>query len=314
MAELLVLSEADVRRNLPLDELADALTAALIALSNGAVSVPARTAAFAPDGLLGAMPGYVPGLGLAVKLVTVYPHNGALDTPSHQALIAVFDDASGTPRVLMGGTYITAMRTGMTSALAVRALARANSRSAAIIGAGVQGAAHLVALTQLMSLSEIRVYSRDPERATRLAEGWTGAVVAPSARTAVAGADIICCCTDAAEVVIADAWVEPGAHVSSVGSGAELPQALLARSRVFVESRGATARPPAGAAELQGWDPASLTELGEVLAGSAPGRTAAYDVTVFKSTGHAAEDVAAAAVVVTRAAAVGAGTVVDLAE
>ena len=313
MAELLVLSEDDVRRVLTFDELADSLTVALVALSEGSVSVPARIAARGPNGLLGAMPGYVPGLGLAAKLVSVYPHNPQLGEPAHQALIAVFDEATGAPCAVMGATYITAIRTAMTTALVARAVARPQSASLAIIGAGVQAEAHLDAFTHLMTLRDIRIASRHISKAARLAERHAGAVTAASVEEAVDGADLVCCCTDASEPVLADEWISPGTHVSSVGSGPELPGALLSRAQVFVESRAATAPPPAGAVELQGWDPGSLTEVGDVLAGRSAGRAGAETVTVFKSTGHAAEDVAAAAVVLRRARLVGAGTAVIMA-
>lgn len=101
--------------------------------------------------------------------------------------------------------------------------------------------------------------------------------------------------------------------MSSVGSGPELPADLVGRAQLFVESRAATAPPPAGALELQGLDPGSLIEVGEVLAGRSGWRPGAGSVTVFKSTGHAAEDVAAAAVVLRRARLVGAGTAVTIA-
>lgn len=311
--ELLVLSEDDVRGVLVLDDLAEALKLALIALSEGSVSVPGRIAARSPSGLLGTMPGYVPGLGLAAKLVSVYPQNPQVGRPAHQALIAVFDEVTGAARAVMGATYITAIRTAMTAALVARVLARPRATSMAIIGAGVQAEAHLEAFTHLMALGDIRIASRHFPRAVDLAERHTGAVAAASVPEAVEGADLVCCCTDAAEPVLADEWIGSGTHVSSVGSGPELPAALLSRAQLFVESRAATAPPPAGAVELQGADPESLTEVGDVLAGRSGGRASAESVTVFKSTGHAAEDVAAAAVVMRLAGAHGAGTAVTMA-
>jgi len=308
MAELFVLSEDYVRSVLAFDELAEALTVALIALSNGTASVPPRIAARSPKGLLGAMPGYVPGLGLAAKLVSVYPHNPQRGEPAHQALIAVFDEVTGAPCAVMGGTYMTAIRTAMTSALVARALARPQSTSLAIIGSGVQAEAHLSAFAHLMALNDVRIASRHISKAAKLAERRAGAVAVASVEEAVDGADLVCCCTDAPEPVLADGWISPGTHVSSVGSGPELPGALLGRAQLFVESRAATAPPPAGAVELQGLDPESLTEMGEVLAGRSGGRETAESVTVFKSTGHAVEDVAAAAVVLRRARAEGART------
>jgi ornithine cyclodeaminase/alanine dehydrogenase-like protein (mu-crystallin family) len=126
----------------------------------------------------------------------------------------------------------------------------------------------------------------------------------------VRGADIVACCTDAREPILRREWLKPGAHVSSVGGtfGPELDPETVAAGRVFVEWRGAaTNAPPAGAAELQGIDAATLTEVGEVLAGTRPGRTSRDEITVYKSTGHAVEDAAAARLVYDRARAEGVG-------
>lgn len=307
-----MLGEEDVRRSLPLDQLAGSLTKALIALAEGTVSVPPRIAARTGGGLLGAMPGFVPELGLAAKLVSVYPANPQLGRPAHQALIAVFDQATGVPVAVMDGTYITAVRTAVTAALAARALAGTRRRSLTVIGAGVQGEAHVNAFSHLLAPADIRVASRRASSAAALAGRYPHAVATESIREAVLGADMVCCCTDAPEAVLDDEWIAPGTFVSSVGSGPELPAGLLARARLFVESRSATLPPPAGAAELQGYDPASLTEIGAVLSGRIAGRASEDEITVFKSTGHAAEDVAAAAVVTANARLTGAGVRVGM--
>jgi ornithine cyclodeaminase/alanine dehydrogenase-like protein (mu-crystallin family) len=125
---------------------------------------------------------------------------------------------------------------------------------------------------------------------------------------AVRGADVVCCCTDAGEPVIRFGWLSPGAHVSSVGTGFELDPETVARGSVFVEWRGAVENPPpAGARELQGLDPAPITEVGEVLSGAHPGRRSDDEITVYKSTGHAVEDAAAASLVYQRARTRGVG-------
>ena len=309
---MLLVSESEVRQVLDLDDLAEALSTALTALAAGATSVPARIAARTGAGMLAAMPGYVPGLGLAAKLVSVYPGNDGAVAPSHQAVVVAFDEATGTPTALVSGSYLTAMRTAMTSALAARVLAGPGALTLAVLGAGVQGAAHLIALSHLLPVGEAVIASRNPGRAAELAARHPGARAVASFEEAAREADVVCCCTDATSPVLEDGWIRAGAHVSSVGSGAELPDGLVRRGRVVVESRDATAPPPTGAVELQGIDPASLTLLGDVLAGRAPGRRSPDEVTVFKSTGHAVEDVAACAVALHRAQALGVGTVLPL--
>ena len=311
MGALLYLSRADVERLLDVDALLEALGKALVVFSSGTTSVPPRSGARVGDrGILGAMPGYVPGIALEVKLVSVFPANHEHGLPSHQGLIAIFDEDTGTPLALMDGAYITAIRTGGTAAVAARLLARQDAAVLAILGAGVQGGSHLETFPRIRDFSEIRIASRDRAKAQALAGRHPHAVVAETFEAAVRGADIVACCTDAREPVLRRDWLKPGAHVSSVGGtwGPELDAETIASGRVFVEWRGsATSPPPAGAVELQGLDPAGLTEVGEVLAGTRPGRLSDDEITFYKSTGHAVEDAAAARLVYDRARAEGLG-------
>ncbi|HEX6677699.1 MAG TPA: ornithine cyclodeaminase family protein [Actinomycetes bacterium] len=315
MAEVLVLSEADVTALLEVDELLAALADAFRALSAGRASVPPRVAANAEAGMLGAMPVHLPGVALGAKLVAVFPGNHAMGRPSHQALVALFDEADGSPLALMDGTRITALRTGAAAAVAAGALARPDAAVLAILGAGVQGHSHLETFPHIRHFREVRVASRTPEHAAALAARHPAAVAAGSFEEAVRGADVVACCTDAREPILDAAWLAPGVHVSAVGGtfGPELDAATVQRARVFVEWRGAaTNPPPAGAHELQGLDPDGITEVGEVLAGTRPGRTSADEVTVYKSTGHAVEDAAAARLVYDRARRTGAGVTVTI--
>ncbi len=313
MSSVLILNESQVRGLLAPAGLFDALEIALKELSAGRTSVPPRVAAFTPNGLLAAMPGHVPGAGLAVKLVSVYPENSARGLPSHQAVIGLFDSDDGRLLALMDGTSITAIRTATAAAVAAKTLARADSAVLAILGAGVQGSAHLDAFADVFDLREVRVCSRDGQHAKALASRHPRATVTETFEDAVRGADVVCCCTDAHEPVIRREWISDGAHVGSVGSGPELDDATLAAGTLFVEWRGAvTNAPPAGAVELQGRNPSGVTEIGEVLSGDRAGRTSETELTVYKSTGHAAEDAAAAGLVFRRAQQSGVGSVVSL--
>ena len=285
MPEILVLDEATVKRLLDPEALLDELRAALKELSAGQASVPPRVASFTEKGLLGAMPGYLPGAGLGIKLVSVFDENDSHGLPSHQAIILLFDPNNGVPLAMMDGTHITAVRTAGAAAVAAAAVARPDSQTLAILGAGVQAGAHLDAFTRCFALTDIRIAARRADRAHEVAVDRPNARVYVTFEEAARGADIICCCTNAEAPVIRRDWVAAGAHVSSVGSGAELDQATIAAGSVFVEWRGAvTSPPPAGATELQGLDPRAATEIGEVLMGTAPGRSSPEQVTVYKST------------------------------
>ncbi|QEC47252.1 ornithine cyclodeaminase family protein [Baekduia soli] len=315
MTDVLILGQAEVAALLDLDELLPALADALRALSAGRASVPPRVGASAAQGLLAAMPVALAGVALATKLVSVFPANHERGLPSHQALIAVFDEETGTLQTLMDGTHITAVRTGAAAAVAADALARPDASVLAILGAGVQGRSHLEAFTRIRGLSDIRVASRTAAHADALAAAHPAARSVATFEAAVRGADIVCCCTDARAPILDAAWLAPGTHVSSVGGtfGPELDAATVAAAQVFAEWRGAAEHaPPAGAHELQGLDPEAVTEIGEVLAGTRPGRADAAALTVYKSTGHAVEDAAAAALVDRRARASGAGHTVVL--
>jgi alanine dehydrogenase len=315
MGSLLYLSRSDVEALLDVDAMLDALAAALAAYSSGTASAPPRTAVRVERGMLGVMPGYVPGVALESKLVSVFPENDSQDLPSHQGLIALFDETNGTPLAVMDGGYITAIRTGGAAAVAARILAREDAKVLAILGAGVQGWSHLQTFPRVRDFSEIRIASRNPERANDLAAHHPRARAVQAFEEAVRDADVVACCTDARQPILRRDWLAEGAHVSAVGGtfGPELDPETVRDARVFVEWRGAvTSAPPAGAHELQGLDPASVTEVGEVIAGTRPGRTSPAELTLYKSTGIAVEDAATARLVYDRARQEGVGTELPL--
>jgi ornithine cyclodeaminase len=294
---LLVLSRDEVARLLDIDLLFERLERAFVELSAGRTSVPPRVAAHTRDGFLAAMPGYVDGV-LEAKLVSVFPGH----EPSHQALIAVFDAATGTPRAVMDGTHITAMRTGASSAVATRALAREGARVLAVLGAGVQARSHLDTVRRVRDFDEVRVASRTHAHAVALA-AESGATAVGSFEEAVRGADVVCCCTHTDAPVLRRDWLAPGTHVCSVGvgDGPELDEATVHAGLLVVESPAAFQPFPAGTHELSGLDSSMAVELGQILSGDHPGRTSGEEITVYKSMGHAVEDAAAAALVLERA-------------
>ncbi len=308
---MIVLRREEVAALLDPDALVEAVATALVDLSAGRASVPQRIAASAPAGLLGAMVAYLPSLDvLAAKLVAVFPLNVGI--PSHQALIAVFDPRTGAPVALLDGEEITAQRTAAASAIATRLLACADAEALAIVGTGVQAASHARYVAPVRKFRTVLVAGRDPEKARRLADQVGGR--ATSIEEAVRSADVICATTHAREPVILREWLRPGAHLNSVGFnplGREID--AVTGALVAVESRSsALAPPPAGANELRDVAAADAVELGELLSGSRAGRTSPDQVTIYKSVGVAAEDAAAAALVLRRARQRGLGRPVDL--
>lgn len=317
---MLFLGGDDVREVLDFQALIDAVAVAMGDLSSGRASMPPRVAAFVerPEGLLGAMPGYVPSLGaLAAKLVTLFPGNADTPVPTHQALIAVFDPRTGEPLAVMDGTEITAARTAAGSALSARLLAREDASVLAILGTGVQARAHARAMPYARPIREIRVAGRNAVKADALA-AETGGTAAADFAAACEGADIVCATTHATAPVVHRRALSPGVHVTSVGynaSGREVDDETVADALVCVESRATTLAPvPAGSPDVLepiasgAITPEDIAEIGELVLGTRPGRTSPDQITLYKSVGVAVQDAAAAAVVLAAARERGVGT------
>jgi ornithine cyclodeaminase/alanine dehydrogenase-like protein (mu-crystallin family) len=261
------------------------------------------------------MPAYMPGKLMSVKLVSVFHENHKQNIPDHQAIITLFDSDTGSPIAFMDGEYITAMRTAAGAILSIQHLARKDSHSIAIIGAGVLGEAHLKMIGTLSGIEKIYIASKDFAKAQALAARASNAHAVDSIREAVSHADIICLCTSSLEPVIKAEWLKDGVHITSVGyrpPGGELPRDLVEKSRIFVESKVAFSPPPVGSAELQGLDPESGTELGEVLLKQRTGRRSEREATIYKSMGHAMEDLVAANLVYEKAITKGMGKEINL--
>ena len=322
---MLVLSRRDVEAALDPDRLVDAVAAAMADLSAGRGSFPNRTAADVAEvgGVLIAMPAYLAGAGaLAAKLVAMFPGNAALGLPTHKAIVAVFDPATGAPEAVMDGEVVTAMRTAACSALSAKLLAREDASVLAVLGTGVQARAHAEAVKRVRPIREVRIAGRDPDRVRALA-GELGGVAAESYADAIAGADIVCACTHSPEPVVHGAWLDPGTHVTSVGfnpEGREVDADAVARALVVVESRAAALAPyPAGSNDLV-WairdgavgDDHVHAEIGELVSGTRPGRTSPDQITLYKSVGVAAQDAAAAALALETARARGLGAEIEI--
>jgi alanine dehydrogenase len=323
MPNPVLLSESDIKAVLPMTDLITAMEGALAQFSAGAVTQPVRTVleVGADRAYFGVMPASLddpPAVG--AKLVTVYAKNHDKGLPSHLATIVLLDHATGALVAIVDGRYVTEARTAAVSAVSVKHLARPDARVLGIIGSGVQARSHLEAIRHVRSLKEVRVWS--PNRLNReafaLEMGAATSLPVRSVETAslsARGADIVVLATSSRTPVIEDVDIDPGTHVAGVGAcrpdQREMPSAMLARARVYVDSRAA-ARQEAGdllIAQQEGafGDDHILGELGSVVSGRVPGRLNKSDVTVFKSLGLAVEDVVAARLAVDRAAAAGLG-------
>jgi ornithine cyclodeaminase/alanine dehydrogenase-like protein (mu-crystallin family) len=326
---VLVLTRADLERVLPPLDVVEAMAGAFRRYADGACTVPPRSAtSVGKEGVLLTMPaafsdGHERGLG--VKQVSVYPGNRAHGHPTLYATYVLMDGATGQPQALIEGTYLTGIRTGATSALAARFLARPDARRVACFGAGVQARFQLRCLAALRPLERVVVIGRSPDRTrvfVRSLRDTLGVVVeaGDDPRRAAREADLIVCATTSPTPVVFGADLAPGTHVDAVGAfrpaDRELDGETVRKARVVVDTY-------AGALEEAGDVLIPLregiidrthirAELAEVVTGRRPGRTNAREITVFKSVGFALEDLAAARLAHERARAQGVGKEVSL--
>ena len=320
---MLILSHDDVRAALPPEECAEAMAEVLAAHARGEALMPLRSMVpfDGAAGFMGLMPAWQGGSEpvFALKSLCVMPGNPAVGLDSHQGTVTLFDGSTGVPRAILDASAITALRTAAVSAVATRVLAREDARVLAILGAGVQGSAHLDALLPVREFDEVRVFAPNASHARAVADGR--ATVAASAEETVRGADVVVTATTSREPVIRREWLVPGAHINAVGasvpSARELDTATVVHSALFCDSRESL-QAEAGEYRLALEQGAIAGEghirgsLGEVLAGMAPGRTDADELTVFRSLGLAVEDMAAAERAVARARTQGIGVEVEL--
>jgi ornithine cyclodeaminase len=323
-----LLTEREIRTLLPMPDLIDAMASALEQFSAGAVRQPVRSVIEVGEhrSFFGIMPAaleHPPAVG--AKLVTVFEGNHGRGLPSHLATIVLLDPETGALRAVLDGRYITEARTSAVSAVSVRHLARADARVLGVVGSGVQARSHVEAIRHVLPLTEVRVWSPDETKRRRFAEEAAAATglnvgVAGGARDAVLGADVVVLATASRTPVIDDNDIAPGTHVIGVGAcrpdQQEMPAALLARARVFVDSRAAALQEAGDLlipmrAGLFGPDHVA-GELGELVAGRVEGRQRADQVTIFKSLGLAVEDVVAATLALSRAEPSGLGTTLSL--
>ena len=287
----------------------DAMRAAMIALSSGERPQPLRQIWPVGDGeMWGIMPGDLSALStFGAKLVSVFHDPDRSGRTRHQGVVIAFDGVTGAVSCIADAEPITRIRTACATAAATDALALGDAAVLAIFGGGVQAEAHLRALPLVRPFREILLWGRSPDKARALAEAMSdivGQPITPIADGAEAArrADVICTVTSSPEPVLFDDWVKPGTHINLVGSSmlgpVEIDSALVARARYVADYRpGALAQgAELAAARAAGAidDGYAVLEIGEVLAGRIAGRESDDQVTVYKSLGHVAQDLAAA--------------------
>jgi alanine dehydrogenase len=329
---MLALTAADIRSLVPMLDAIALMKEAFRDLSTGAAAAPLRTPIEVPlqHAVSLFMPAAVPSVcGLGLKIVSVFPENPARGLPTIHALVCLIDPDDGRPLAIMDGTYLTALRTGAVSGAATDLLARHDARILALFGTGAQAVTQAQAICAVRDIGEIRVVARSAEKGhafiarLRAEDAETAAKmhVAANAADALRGAHVVCTATAATSALFADTGIDAGTHINAVGAYTpamqEIPAATVARALIIVDQRAA-AWAEAGdlvIAREQGLITANdvHAELGELVAGTKPGRQSPEQITFFKSVGNAVQDIAVGRRAVDRAMTRGMGQTITLA-
>jgi len=325
MSEVTLLSEADLRACVALDlPSIEAIEQAFVLLATAAVAMPPILRLDIPEhnGEVDVKTAYLPGLErFAIKVSPGFFDNPTLGLPSLNGMMMLLSARTGLlDALLLDNGYLTAVRTAAAGAVAARALSRTDSRSVALIGAGEQAALQLQALRLVRPIEEVRLWARDAAKA----EGFAAQLGDESGLTirlcqtldeAMDGVDIAVTCTPSREPLIEARHLQPGLHITAMGSDAEhkneiAPQALaqvnryvadrLSQTRVLGELHHALA---SGAVS----DASNFAELGQVIAGHKPGRSDDRQITLCDLTGTGAQDTAIANLAFDRAVEAGKG-------
>ncbi len=315
-----ILSGTQVAGLVGAENLIEPIAAAMVQVSLGHVEMPLRSMVRLPaSNHMGIMAGHLgTPAGHGVKVLSLYPDNPAHGRSSHAGLFLLFDGATGLPVLCMDAAVLTAIRTAASTAVASRALARPDSRVLAILGLGEQAHSHIAAMRAVHPIERIVVWGRDPAKLAAFARDNATATAA-SAAEAVAQADIVVTATPAREPFLSAAMLRPGQHVNAVGASVAFMQELAADvvpAVRFVTDYRPSLEPQAAeviaARRLGLIGPGhEIPEIGEILAG-APGRRSADEITLYRSLGVAAQDLAAAHAILARAEEAGVGTVLDM--
>lgn len=306
---MLVLNREFVRTHLTYAACIPLMREAMSAFSRGDTRQPLRSIIPLAQGrAFGVMPGTLAADGVfGAKLVSVYPENHAAGLQSHQGAVALFDPATGALSAVVHAGEITGIRTAAASAAASQVLARADASRLTVLGTGEQALAHVRAFHAAFRLTSVTIWGRSLERAVALAARLvkeTGLPVAAAATVAeaVAKADIVCTTTASPQPILRADDVPPGCHLNLVGSSydgpVEIDDDLVVRARFFADSRAGVLAQGAEflSAKRAGRvdDDHVIAEIGEVFLGLKRGRASKQEVTVYKSLGHVAQDLASA--------------------
>ena len=314
----LMLNKREVRNLINIAEVINVVEAAFKEYTEGSSEMPSKVYLTVKDGDFRAMPASLPG-AVGIKWVNVHPENPAKGLPTVMAILIYNDPDTGYPLTIMDASEITAFRTAATSTIASKYLARKDSQTLGIVGAGYQAYHHIKAHQELFKFKEILVSDITPRAVGRLIDSLPNLPLRACAIDETVKSDIVCTLTPARQPVIQKKWLIPGTHINAVGADAEgkeeLEPAILENAMVVVDDL----RQAIHAGEINVPVAKGLYKkeqiyatLGEIIMGTKPGRTNNEMITVFDSTGLAIEDIAVARLLYEKARQKGTGLLINL--
>ena len=284
-----------------------AVEQAFAAIAGGSACQPAPTSLHLPssEGRYILMAGLADAEGLAgVKLLSDIPANLDVGLPSQRSSIVLADQGTGETLALLDGRVPTRVRTAAASAVASRHLARPNSSTLGLIGAGALAVAHVEAMLQVLPIDTVLVWSRSTATVEAFKAKVSGypvkVLAAANVQEVVEGADVLCTLTPSVEPLVRGEWFPPGIHVNAVGARPrpthrEIDSAGIARSSLFVDSIATVTEKSGDLLMAVGEGAVGLDhirgELGGVVAGEIPGRRDPAEVTLYNSVGIGMQDV-----------------------
>ena len=317
-ASFLYLSRADVEAvGLPMADIIDALESMFREKGEGRVEMPPKLDLHTrPDSFIHAMPAYIPSLRAAgMKWVSGFPDNPKQGLPYISGLVVMNDPDTGIPLAVMDATWITAKRTGAATAVAAKYLARPESSSVGIVACGVQGRSNLEALSCCFDLERVQAFDAVAEAATTFAREMAEAVeaeieVVDSPRAAIAGMDLVVTSGPILQnpsPVIEAGWLTEGAFACPLDFDSYW-QGEAFREADKLATDDAAQLDHFRTCGYFGDTPPPYADLGEIVAGTKPGRESPGERAICVNLGLALDDVATAAVLYERAVAAGIGT------
>lgn len=316
-----VITGSQVAELLPMDHAIELMRSGFQAHAEGRTAMPHRQRVKTNGGDILLKPCWLPGSGMSVKLVTTCPGNPSQGLPLVQGLVMVFDENDGAPRAIMDAGELTSIRTGAGGGLAIDLLARPESTSVALIGAGVQSRQQLLAAMTVRSIERVSVFDPSDEAFAILETEFgahPGSPVISRVRNpddGVGEADIVITATTSPVPTFQGALLKPGTHVNAIGAyqpdRRELDEDTMRRAYVVVDGKAAAGK-EAGELLIPGILPDA--ELGDLVTGTKPGRTSGDQITVFKSVGMAIQDAVTACYVLEQACLLDIGHEIELAD